>query len=217
MSDNPVKLLIVDDHLFFRQGIRLYLDDVVGIELVGEASNGREALEKLDSEVKIDVVLMDLQMPEMDGVKTTSEIRKNWTEVKVLVLTSFDSWDKVYKALQAGANGYVLKDIKPDELVAAINAVQAGGNYYGSEVAQKLLDRISGGNRVKEPDLPEPLTDREQEVLTLLGRGLGNKEIAGELVISEKTVKTHVSNILAKLDVNSRTQAAIFAMKNGLI
>lgn len=210
------KILIADDHPFFRQGIRLYLDGVEEIELVGEASNGQEALAMLNAGTKIDVVLMDLKMPEMDGIEATRKLKKKWSQVKVLVLTSFGSWDKVYEALQAGANGYVMKDAKPEELIAAIKAVNTGGSYFGAEITREILERVSG-TPTKEPDLVEPLTDREMEVLKLLAQGMGNKEIAEELVVSVKTVKTHVSNILTKLEVNSRTQAAIYAMRHGLI
>ncbi len=213
---SKIKLLIVDDHSFFRQGIQLYLEGVEEIELVGEAGNGKEALAILNDGLKIDIVLMDLKMPEMDGIETTCKLKDKWPQIKVLVLTSFGSWDKVYEALQAGANGYVMKDAKPEELIAAIKAVTTGGSYFGAEVAQELVERVSG-IPVRETELVEPLTDREMEVLSLLCQGMGNKEIAEELVVSVKTIKTHVSNILSKLNVNSRTQAAVYAMRHGLI
>jgi DNA-binding NarL/FixJ family response regulator len=217
MSTDIINLLIVDDHAFFRQGISLFLEDSEKVKIVGEANDGEEALEKINDN-NIDVVLMDIQMPNMDGIRATEKIKKEFENIKVLMLTSFNSWEKVYEALQAGADGYVMKDSKPEELLAAINAVSAGGSYYGKEVSQKIINRIN--NNVKEfdnQDLIEPLTDRELDVLALLGRGLSNQEIADELVVSIKTVKTHVSNILSKLEVDSRTQAAVYALRKGLI
>src|SRR6056297_1307281 len=218
MDNEKIKLLIVDDHPFFRQGISLFLEDRDEIELKSEADNGKIALDTLKQDSNFDVVLMDIKMPEMDGIETTNEIKDNYPELKVLVLTSFNSWDKVYEALKAGADGYVMKDSKPDELIAAIKAVYTGGVYYGAEVAEQLLKRVNQkSSETEKEELIEPLTDRELEVLALLGRGLSNQEIADELVVSIKTVKTHVSNILAKLEVDSKTQAAVFAIKKGII
>lgn len=216
MFEQSIRLLIVDDHPFFRQGVRLFLDGIEWITAVDEAENGSQALNLLDNH-QIDVVLMDLQMPEMDGIETTRQVLKSWPEVKVLVLTSFNSWDKVYDALRAGASGYLLKDAKPEELIAAIRAVTAGGNYFGAQVAQELLERVSHDKHVEEFDLVEPLTERELDVLKLIGRGLSNNQIAKELILSIKTVKTHTANIFAKLGFNSRTQAAIYAMRRGLV
>lgn len=217
MSTDIINLLIVDDHAFFRQGISLFLEDSEKVKIVGEANDGEEAIEKINDN-NIDVVLMDIQMPNMDGITATEKIKKEFENIKVLMLTSFNSWEKVYEALQAGADGYVMKDSKPEELLAAINAVFAGGSYYGKEVSKKIINRIN--NNAKEfdnQDLIEPLTDRELDVLSLLGRGLSNQEIADELVVSIKTIKTHVSNILSKLEVDSRTQAAVYALRKGLI
>lgn len=216
MFEPSIRLLIVDDHPFFRQGVRLFLDGIEWITAVDEADNGSQALNLLDNH-QIDVVLMDLQMPEMDGIETTRQVLKNWPEVKVLVLTSFNSWDKVYDALRAGASGYLLKDAKPEELIAAIRAVTAGGSYFGAQVAHELLERVSQDKHVGESDLVEPLTERELDVLKLIGRGLSNNQIAKELILSIKTVKTHTANIFAKLGFNSRTQAAIYAMRRGLV
>jgi len=218
MDNEKIKLLIVDDHPFFRQGISLFLEDRDEIELKSEADNGKIALTTLKQDSNFDVVLMDIKMPEMDGIETTKEIKDNYPELKVLVLTSFNSWDKVYEALKAGADGYVMKDSQPEELVAAIKAVYTGGVYYGADVAEQLLARVNHKEaNTQNEELIEPLTDRELEVLALLGRGLSNQEIADELVVSIKTVKTHVSNILGKLEVDSRTQAAVFAIRKGLI
>ncbi len=218
MSGEKIKLLIADDHPFFRQGISLFLDDTSEIEIKAEADNGLMALDKLKKDNDFDVILMDLQMPEMDGIEATAQIKSDYPSIKVLILTSFNSWSKVYEALKAGADGYIMKDSKPEELVAAIKAVNTGGVYYGAEVAEQLLKRVNQtSSEAENEELIEPLTDRELEVLALLGRGLSNQEIADELVVSIKTVKTHVSNILAKLEVDSRTQAAVFAIRKGLI
>ena len=218
MSEEKIKLLIADDHPFFRQGISLFLDDTSEIEIKAEADNGLLALDKLKKDNDFDVILMDLQMPEMDGIEATAQIKSDYPSIKVLILTSFNSWSKVYEALKAGADGYIMKDSKPEELVAAIKAVNTGGVYYGAEVAEQLLKRVNQtSSEAENEELIEPLTDRELEVLALLGRGLSNQEIADELVVSIKTVKTHVSNILAKLEVDSRTQAAVFAIRKGLI
>jgi len=217
MSTDIINLLIVDDHAFFRQGISLFLEDSEKVKIVGEANNGEEAIEKVN-ENEIDVILMDIQMPNLDGIQATEKIKKDFENIKVLMLTSFNSWEKVYEALQAGADGYVMKDSKPEELLAGINAVYAGGSYYGKEVSQKILNRLNNESEyLNNQDLIEPLTDRELDVLALLGRGLSNQEIADELVVSIKTVKTHVSNILSKLEVDSRTQAAVYALRKGLI
>ena len=216
MSEEKIKLLIADDHQFFRQGISLFLDDNEEIKIKAEADNGQITLEIIDQDDDFDVVLMDLQMPKMDGIEATEKIKKKFPSIKVLILTSFNSWNKVYEALKAGADGYVMKDSKPEELIAAIKAVNSGGVYYGAEVAAQLLKRVNQPSDDIE-DLIEPLTERELEVLALLGRGLSNQEIADELVVSIKTVKTHVSNILTKLQVDSRTQAAVFAIRRGLI
>ena len=218
MTGEKIKLLIADDHPFFRQGISLFLDDTSEIEIKAEADNGQIALDTIKKDNDFDVILMDLQMPEMDGIEATAQIKSDYPSIKVLILTSFNSWSKVYEALKAGADGYIMKDSKPDELVAAIKAVNTGGVYYGAEVAEQLLKRVNQtSSEAENEELIEPLTDRELEVLALLGRGLSNQEIADELVVSIKTVKTHVSNILAKLEVDSRTQAAVFAIRKGLI
>ncbi len=218
MTGEKIKLLIADDHPFFRQGISLFLDDTSEIEIKAEADNGKIALDTIKKDNDFDVILMDLQMPEMDGIEATAQIKSDYPSIKVLILTSFNSWSKVYEALKAGADGYIMKDSKPHELVAAIKAVNTGGVYYGAEVAEQLLKRVNQtSSEAENEELIEPLTDRELEVLALLGRGLSNQEIADELVVSIKTVKTHVSNILAKLEVDSRTQAAVFAIRKGLI
>ncbi len=214
-NSHRIRLLIIDDHPLFRKGVHFFLESFPEIELLGEVENGLEGIAFLTGN-PVDVVLMDLQMPGMDGIETTIKIKEQWPEVRVLVLTSFNSWDKVYTALKNGAAGYVLKDAPPEELLAAIQAVAAGGSYLGARVATELLSRL-GNDPAIPANTPEPLTDREIEVLKLIGQGLGNREIAAQLVVSEKTVKTHVTNILQKLQVKSRTQAALYAIQHQLI
>ena len=215
MTEQLVRLLIADDHPFFRQGVSLFLDGVEWVEVVGEADNGKKALDILHHQ-PVDLVLMDLQMPEIDGIETTRQVLEEWPTVKVLVLTSFNSWDQVYQALQAGASGYLLKNAKPEQLLAAIRAVVAGGSYLGTQLARELLERVTR-DPVEESQGLSILTEREVDVLKLVGRGLGNKEIAGELFLSVKTVKTHTANIFAKLELSNRTQAAIYAIRHGLV
>jgi two-component system, NarL family, response regulator LiaR len=212
-----IRLLIIDDHPLFRQGVRFFLESIPEIELAGEAGNGADGLVFLSGN-PVDIVLMDLQMPGMDGIEVTEKIKERWPDIKVLVLSSFNSWDKVYSALKKGAAGYVLKDAPPEELLAGIKAVAAGGSFLGAKVATELLNRLGNDPAVPTAnDLPEPLTEREIDVLKLIGQGLGNREIAEQLVVSEKTVKTHVANILQKLQVKSRTQAALYAIQHQLI
>lgn len=215
-----IRLMIIDDHPLFRKGVRFFLESLPEIELLAEAENGLEGIAFLsgygNAGPPVDVVLMDLQMPGMDGIEATVKIKEQWPEVKVLILTSFNSWDKVYTALKNGAAGYILKDASPVELGAAIQAVATGGSYLGARVATELLNRL-GNDPAIPSNVPEPLTERETEVLKLIGRGFGNREIATQLVLSEKTVKTHVANILQKLQVKSRTQAALYAIQHRLI
>ena len=214
--DKPVRLFLVDDHPFFRQGVRFYLSSLKEFELVGEADSGEHALQVLKN-AAIDVVLMDLQMTGTDGIETTEALLQLLPDVRVLILTSFGSEDKISRALQAGAAGYCLKDAPPEELTAAIRAVAAGGTYLGRGILPRILTSTNlphteNGETIK-PGLHE-LTQREQDVFKLLAEGLGNKEIAEKLFVSEKTVKTHVANILQKLDVKTRTQAAILAKEH---
>mgnify|MGYP003864035453 CR=1 FL=1 len=227
LAQNKVNILIVDDHTLFRKGIALYLEDEKGINIKTEASDGREALTFLEKEAsEIDLVIMDLNMPGLSGEDTTRIISEKWPDIKILILTSYGSGDKVYQMLNSGASGYLLKDAEPSELVIAIRAVVAGGSYFGQQLAAELLTLVSKetdienkvvSNNQLNQDLIEPLTEREVEVLKLLGQGLPNSEIGNNLHISDNTVKTHVSNIFQKLNVNSRTQAAFLAMEKGLI
>ena len=205
-----IRILIVDDHGVVRQGLRMYLALDPELEVVGEATNGAEAL-RLAHELEPDVVLMDLLMPVMDGIAATETIRRELPEVEVIALTSVLEDSAVYGAMRAGAIGYLLKDTQADELCRAIKAAAAGQVQLSPPVAARLL------REVPAPQQSEPLTERETEVLKQLALGKSNKEIAADLVIAEKTVRTHVSSILAKLGVSSRTQAALHAVRSGLV
>jgi DNA-binding NarL/FixJ family response regulator len=184
-----------------------------GIEVVGEASNGKEALQKV-KELEPDVVLMDLVMPVMDGLTAIKEIKLMRPETEVIALTSFADDEKVFTAIRSGATGYLLKDVQPADLVKAVIAAERGEVQLHPEVAKRLMHEVVAPP--KENDGLEELTERELEVLGLLGRGMSNKEIARELQVSEKTVKAHVSSILNKLSLPGRTHAALFAVKRGL-
>lgn len=205
-----ITVLLVDDHSVVRQGLRMFLGLDPELEVVGEARNGREAV-NLARTLQPDIVLMDLLMPEMDGLEATTVIRQELPDTEVLALTSVLEDDKVYGAIRAGAIGYLLKDTEGDELCRAIKAAAAGQVQLSAAAAARLV------REVRRPEQPDALTPRETEVLRLLAEGLANKEIARALGIGEKTVKTHVSNILSKLGVLSRTQAALQAVRMGLV
>jgi DNA-binding NarL/FixJ family response regulator len=205
-----VRILIADDHKVVRQGLRMFLALDPDLEVIGEAENGRMALEMARS-LQPDVVLMDLIMPEMTGVEATAAIRQELPDTEVIAVTSVLEDNSVIGAIRAGAIGYLLKDVEADELVRAIKAAGAGQVQLSPKAAARLM------KEVRAPENPEPLTERETEVLRLLAQGFSNKEIAQQLVIGEKTVKTHVSNILSKLNVVSRTQAALYAARIGLV
>lgn len=206
----PIRILIVDDHSVVRQGLQMFLALDPEIEVVGEVGNGAEAVEFV-KKAKPDVVLMDLLMPVMDGIEATKIIRREHPDTEVVALTSVLEDNAVVGAIRAGAIGYLLKDTEADELVRAIKAAAAGQVQLSPKAAERLM------REVRAPESPEKLTDRETDVLRLLAEGKANKEIARELTISETTVKTHVSNILMKLDVPSRTQAALYAVRIGLV
>jgi NarL family two-component system response regulator LiaR len=208
-----IRILVTDDHIVVRQGIRALLATEPDIEVVGEAENGREAVAEAER-LQPDVILMDLVMPEMDGIEAIRRITAQQPEARILVLTSFAADDKVFPAIKAGALGYLLKDSGPEELVSAIHQVYRGESSLHPAVARKLLQELS--HPPKQPPTPEPLTEREMEVLKLVAQGQSNQEIAEELVISEATARTHVSNILRKLHLASRTQAALYALREGL-
>ncbi len=209
----PIRVLIADDHAIVRKGIRALLATEPDVEVVGEAGDGVEAVSR-SQDLAPDVVLMDLVMPKMDGIEATREITARRPDVRVLVLTSFAADDKVFPAMKAGALGYLLKDTGPDELVQAIHAVYRGEPSLEPAIARKLLYELAHPSQ--QPPTPEPLTERELEVLRLIAQGCSNREIADRLTIAELTVRTHVSNILGKLHLASRTQAALYALKEGL-
>jgi DNA-binding NarL/FixJ family response regulator len=212
--DDKIKVLLVDDHAIVRQGLRTFLELQDDIEVVGEAENGAEAVE-LAQQREPDVVLMDLVMPEMDGIEATRQICAIRPGTKVIALTSFAGDDNVFPAIKAGAAGYQLKDVSPSDLVDAVRAAYRGETLLHPEIAKKLMTEVATREDKPEADLDE-LTERELDVLRLIAQGFSNQEIAQELTISEKTVKSHVSNILGKLNVDDRTQAAIYALKKGL-
>jgi DNA-binding NarL/FixJ family response regulator len=205
----PIRILIVDDHAVVRQGLRMFLELDDDLDIVGEAENGAMGLE-LARELHPDVVLMDLLMPVMDGLKAIEAIRSELPDIEVIALTSVLEDASVVGAVKAGAIGYLLKDTQSEELRRAIKAAAAGQVQLSPEAAARLV------REVRAPESPEALTERETDVLKLLAQGKANKEIAAELTIGEKTVKTHVSNILMKLGVQSRTQAALYAAQIGL-
>ena len=205
-----IRILIVDDHAVVRQGLKMFLALDDELEVVGEAANGEEAIRRAH-ELAPDVVLMDLLMPVMDGIASIEVIRRELPDVEVIALTSVLEDKAVFGAIRAGAIGYLLKDTQADELCRAIKAAAAEQVQLSSQAALRLM------REVQVPQSPEKLTPRETEVLRLLARGMSNKEIGAALVIGEKTVKTHVSNILGKLGVPSRTQAALYAVRIGLV
>jgi NarL family two-component system response regulator LiaR len=205
-----IRIVVTDDHAVVRQGLRMFLELDPELEVVGEAENGAEAVE-LAKELSPDVILMDLLMPVMDGITAISTLREEAPDIEVVALTSVLEDASVVGAVRAGATGYLLKDTNADELRRAVKAAAAGQVQLSPEAATRLM------REVRTPERTEALTDRETDVLHLLAEGLANKEIAQELRIGEKTVKTHVSSILAKLGVQSRTQAVLHAMRAGLI
>ncbi|MCM3317291.1 response regulator transcription factor [Rummeliibacillus sp. G93] len=208
-----IKVLIVDDHHVVRRGLLFFLKTQKDIEVVGEASNGKEAIE-LTASLQPDIILMDLVMPEMDGIQATKHIKAKYPNIQIIMLTSFSDRDHVVPAIEAGAAGYQLKDIEPDELVLAIRRVMDGENIMHPQVTTQLIQNQEMTSEL--PHMLHPLTNREQDVLGELTKGKSNKEIASSLFVTEKTVKTHISNIFAKLEVQDRTQAALYAVKHGL-
>jgi NarL family two-component system response regulator LiaR len=211
---DPISVLIVDDHRVVRQGLRDFLELHTTIDVVGEASSGEEGV-RLARELLPDVVLMDLVMPGMDGVETTRRLTAVSPSSRVIVLTSFVDDDKIFAAIKAGAISYLLKDVSPEELAHAVFAAQRNEAVLHPDVAARLMQEFSTPQHLTAP--LEQLTEREMDVLRLIARGKSNKEIADTLVISEKTVKTHVSNLLSKLHLADRTQAAIYALRQRLV
>jgi len=204
-----IRVLVVDDHAVVREGLRTFLSLQDGIEVVGEAGDGREAIAEAER-LRPDVVLMDLVMPQLDGVQAMRELRERVPGARVIVLTSFLEDDRLLPAVRAGAAGYLLKNVEPSELARAVRTADAGEALIDPAVAARLVDALASDHRPEQP-----LTAREQDVLELLARGYANKRIARELGIAEKTVKTHVSHVLAKLGVSDRTQAALYATRAG--
>ncbi|MGG4102586.1 response regulator transcription factor [Paenibacillus lautus] len=220
-----IRLLIADDHAMVRRGLQVFLATQPDIEMVGEAANGEETLETA-KHLNPDVVLMDLNMPILNGIDTTAQLKKEQPHIKVIVLTSFIDYDHVLPAIRAGARGYLLKDIEPEDLVAAIRRVYEGQVELHPDAAGLLMthvtspagaDETSGSGHQEQAAQLDKLTRREQEVLQLIASGMNNREISEALYITEKTVKTHVSHLLDKLGVADRTQAAIYALKHGIV
>lgn len=224
----PIRVVLVDDHPVVRQGLAAIVNLEDDIEVVGEAENGEEAID-LVRQLQPEVMLMDLQMPVLDGVEATKRIHAQFPEVHVIILTTFGDDEYIYDGIAAGARGYLLKDALPDQLVEAIRVAHRGESLLTPEVAARILDRFSSMMIQRDaktllPSKPavvrggvSKLTAREQEVLGLMGQGARNKDIAAALVITERTVKIHVSNIFSKLNVNNRTEAVTVALKLGLI
>ena len=216
MQQPPVRVFVVDDHAVVRRGLRAYLETVGDMEVVGEAADGQEALEQIAALIAAgrppDVVLMDLLMPGMDGIAATAAITQRHPELGVVAMTSFTQADLVHGALQAGAAGYLLKDAEADEVAAAIRAACRGEVHLDPAIAKQLTRSLVA----PKAQTVNTLTDREREVLVLVAKGLSNQQIADSLVISERTARTHVSNILSKLGVASRTQAALLAIREGI-
>lgn len=210
-----IRILIADDHHVVRRGLVFFLKTQPEIEIIGEARDGKEALE-MTINLLPDVVLMDLEMPNMNGIEATREIKKRCPNIKIMMLTSFSDQDHVIPAIEAGASGYQLKDIEPDELVQAIIHLKNGENQLHPKATSHLLSHVTANSSEEKKSL-DGLTKRELEVLKEIAKGKSNKEIASDLFITEKTVKTHVSNVLSKLGLADRTQAALYAVRNGVM
>ena len=208
-----IRVLIVDDHAIVREGQRALIDTEPGMAVVGEANDGFEAVKLADS-LQPDVILLDLHMPRKDGIEAIEEIKAENPEARILVLTSFTEDEKVYAAIKAGAMGYLLKDSSPQEILKAIRQVYQGEMSMRPSIANKLMHELQRTSNLTPTE--DPLTAREVEILKLVAQGLSNQEIAEKLVISERTVRTHVTNILSKLHLANRTQAALYALREGL-
>lgn len=204
--NNPIRILVVEDHHVVRQGLIALIKTVEDLQVIGEACDGRQAVE-LYRQHEPDITIMDLRLPIMTGVEAITEIRRDFPQARVIVLTTYDGDEDIYRALQAGARGYLLKDMSGDDLMDAIRTVHAGRSRIPPAIAQRLADRLGG------PDL----TTRELEVLKLIVSGKSNKEIGRDLFISEATVKTHINSLLSKLGVSDRTQAATTALQRGIV
>jgi NarL family two-component system response regulator LiaR len=212
-NSKSIRVLIAEDHAIVRKGVRTLLSMEKDIDVIGEAANGREAVE-LVSSLDPDVILMDLVMPELDGIQAIQQIKETHPDAKVLVLTSFATDDKIFPAIKAGALGYLLKDSDPGDLAKAIRQVNAGEYSLHPIIARKVLQELNLSPKI--PPTVQPLTEREVEVLRMVAQGKSNRQIADELVLSLGTVRAHLSNILAKLHLASRTQATLYALREGL-
>lgn len=213
-----VRIAIADDEALVRGGFRAILDTEPGFEVVAEVADGRQALAAVERFTP-DVVVMDIRMPELDGLAATRQLRATHPGVRVLIVTTFDLDEYVYDALQAGAGGFLLKDARPTELIAAVHAVASGDALIAPGVTRRLIEAFVAARPARAPDDARiaTLTDREREILLRLARGLSNREIAGEVHLSEATIKTHVANVLAKLGVRDRVRAVIVAYESGLV
>jgi len=215
-----IRVLLADDQALVRSGFRMILDEREGIEVVGEAENGAQAIE-LAQALRPDVILMDVRMPVVDGVEATRQLVSGGTDARIVILTTFDLDEYVYAAIRAGASGFLLKDVRPSELVDGIRVVAAGEALLAPSVTRRLLDRFATALPDGEDEAPPPslesLTERELEVLKLLARGLSNTELAEQLFLSETTVKSHVSSIFRKLRLRDRAQAVVLAYELGLV
>jgi len=208
-----IRVMIVDDHPVVRRGIKSLLGEEEDIQVVGEAVNGRDALEKVDA-LQPDVILMDLVMPEMGGIEAIQKITAAHSTARILVMTSFAADDKVFPSIKAGALGYLLKDSDPEDLIRMIRQVYRGELSIHPSIARKVIQELN--RPAQEPLTPSPLTEREMEILQLLAQGVENKQIALRLFVREATVRTHVSNILSKLQLANRVQATLYALRTGL-
>ena len=215
MPEKKITVLIVDDHIIVRQGLRTLLELMEDIEVAGEAPNGKIAVE-MAAKIHPDVILMDLMMPEMDGITAIQKICEQNQSTKIIALTSFLEDGNIIPAIRAGATSFLLKDVSPTELVETIRAASRGEARLHPNVARKLMDQVATQPSSQTTSTSD-ITDRELEVIQLVAKGMSNKEIANTLVISEKTVKSHISSLLSKLNLNDRTQLAIHALKNGLV
>jgi len=217
IDGEPIRVLIADDHALFRRGLNMVLESEEGIEVVAEAEDGEDAVKKSE-EFAPDVVLMDVRMPDLDGIAATAELTRTAPATRVLILTTFEQDDYIFGGLRAGASGFLLKRTRPEDLISAVHTVAAGDALLSPSVTRRVIERMS---RQPTPDLTDQarldeLTTREREVLALIARGLSNREIAAELVVEESTIRSHVKRILAKLGLRDRVQVVIFAYETGI-
>ncbi len=213
-APDPIRVLLADDHAIVRKGIREFLEEDCGITVVAEASDGREAV-RLAGEHQPNVAVLDVQMPHVNGIEATRQIKATSPNVRILIITAYDDDPYIFALLRAGADGYMLKDADPDDLVRAVKTVAAGGTVLASDVAAKVIAQMTSGKPAAAQDQVEPLTERELEVLRFAAQGLTNKAIAARLAVSDRTVQGHMANIYGKLAVATRTEAVTKALKLG--